>query len=164
MSQPSAPAPLRDLLNQGYRYALSLCHDSSLADDLLQEGWLALLQAKGPKEKAYLFRAIRSRFLNRIKREQLVVMVPLDVNDIDEMSGQSDEWNTLADLQELEVALQQLRPVERETLFLHAAEGYTAQEIGQHTGQPRGTVLSLIQRARHKLKRWIKQQSEVKHG
>lgn len=164
MSKPSVPAPLRDLLNQGYRYALSLCHDSSLADDLLQEGWLALLQANGPKDKAYLFRAIRSRYLNRIKREQLVVMVPLDVNDIDEISGQSDEWNTLADLQELEVALQQLRPIEREALFLHASEGYTAQEIGRHTGQPRGTVLSLIQRARHKLKRWIKQQSEVKHG
>lgn len=164
MSQPSVQVPLRDLLNQGYRYALSLCHDSSLADDLLQEGWLALLQAKGPKEKAYLFRAIRTRYLNRIKREQLVVMVPLDVNDVDELPDQSDEWSTLADLQELEMALQQLRPVEREALFLHASEGYTAQEIGQYTGQARGTVLSLIQRARHKLKSWIKQQSEVKHG
>jgi len=164
VSQSPVPASLRDLLNQGYRYALSLCHDNSLADDLLQEGWVALLQANGPKGKAYLFRAIRTRYLNRIKREQLVVMVPLDANDIDEMSAQSDEWSALADFDELEVALEQLRPVEREALFLHAAEGYTAQEIGQHTGQPRGTVLSLVQRARHKLKRWIKQQREVKHG
>ena len=164
MSLTPVSASLRDLLNQGYRYALSLCHDSSLADDLLQEGWLALLQANGPKDKAYLFRAIRTRYLNRIKREQLVVMVPLDVNDVSETLVKSDEWATLADLQELEKALEKLRPVEREALFLYAAEGYTAQEIGQHTGQPRGSVLSMIHRARHKLKSWISQQREVKHG
>ena len=130
----------------------------------MQEGWVALLQANGPREKAYLFRAIRTRYLNRIKREQLVVMVPLDVNDVSETLVKSDEWATLADLQELEKALEKLRPVEREALFLYAAEGYTAQEIGQYTGQPRGTVLSVIHRARHKLKGWISQQREVKHG
>jgi len=161
---PTSPDSLRELLNQGYRYALSLCHDVSRADDLLQEGWLALLQAKGPREKAYLFRAIRSRYLNQIKREKLVVMVPLELNLEDGMSSERDELGSLADMQELEQALEKLRPVEREALFLYAAEGYTAEEIGQHTGQARGTVLSLIHRARHKLKSWISQQREVKHG
>mgnify|MGYP004002945701 CR=1 FL=1 len=160
---PCASVALRDLLNQGYRYALALCHDESRAQDLLQEAWLALLQANGPQEKGYLFRAIRSRYLNLIKREQLVVMVPLEEGLDAEDAGEKHEWDTLADMQELAQALDKLRPVEREALYLYAAEGYTAEEISRHMDQPRGTVLSLIQRARAKMKRWLKLQ-EVKHG
>lgn len=155
---------LRELLNQGYRYALSLCHDAAQAEDLLQEGWLALLKARGPREKAYLFRAIRSRYLNQIKREQLVAMVSLENSAQALIETEADEWQALADMQEIGLALEKLRPVEREALFLHAAEGYTAEEISQHTGQARGTVLSLIHRARQKLKGWITRQREAKHG
>lgn len=111
-----------------------------------------------------MFRAIRTRYLNQIKREKLVVMVPLEADLEDDISSERDEFGRLADMQELEQALEKLRPIEREALFLHAAEGYTAEEIGQHTGQARGTVLSLIHRARHKLKSWISKQREVKHG
>jgi DNA-directed RNA polymerase specialized sigma24 family protein len=35
-----------------------------------------------------------------------------------------------------------------EALFLHEVEGYSASEISPMTGQPRGTVLSLMHRAR----------------
>lgn len=114
--------------------------------------------------KAYLFRAIRSRYLNQIKREKLVVIVPLAENTEADIDTVQDGATRLADLQELELALAKLRPVEREALYLHAGEGYTAAEIGEFTGQARGTVLSLIHRARHKLKNWISQQREVKHG
>jgi RNA polymerase sigma-70 factor (ECF subfamily) len=47
--------------------------------------------------------------------------------------------------------LSELRPEEREALFLHEVEGYTASEISRMTGQPRGTVLSLMHRARERL-------------
>ena len=159
-----APDELRELLNQGYRYALSLCHDANRAEDLLQEGWLALLKAKGPHEKPYLFRAIRTRFLNQVKREQLVLMVPLDKAAQEQIPAQQDEWRVVADAQEVGMALQKLRPIEREALYLHAAQGYTAEEISQHTGQARGTVLSMIHRAKQKLKGWITRQREVNHG
>jgi len=45
----------------------------------------------------------------------------------------------------------QLRPNEREALYLNAVEGYTAREIAKQTDMPRNTVLSLIFRARKKL-------------
>ena len=45
-----------------------------------------------------------------------------------------------------------LHPAERETLFLHYHQGHTAEEIGQLTGQPRNTVLSIIHRAIRKLR------------
>ena len=44
-----------------------------------------------------------------------------------------------------------LRPKERDMQFLHYYQGHSAEEIAQTTGQPRGTVLSLIRRAIAKL-------------
>jgi RNA polymerase sigma-70 factor (ECF subfamily) len=156
-------ADLAALLNQGYRYALALAHDPHRAEDLLQDAWLGVLQADGPNEKAYLFRAIRSRYLNQKKRDQLVPMVPLESNETINDDTQSPE-NLLLEIDELEAHLAVLRPVERETFFLFAVEGYTVDEIAQYSGNPRGTVLSLIHRARHKLKSSISSQQEVKHG
>jgi RNA polymerase sigma-70 factor (ECF subfamily) len=64
------------------------------------------------------------------------------------MARQSAEPNTFGDIDAL---LSELRPEEREALFLHGVEGYTASEISRLTGQPRGTVLSLLHRARQRL-------------
>ena len=46
----------------------------------------------------------------------------------------------------LEQLLAKLRDIEREALFLHVVEGYSAVEIAALTGRPRGSVLSLIHR------------------
>ena len=146
---------LEELLHSGYRYALSLTHHKANAEDVLQDAWVAILQAGGPHNKPYLFRAIRSRFLNHHKRERLVPMVPVEDATVD---WDTDDrlWDPTppfaASEKMLETVLSTLRPLEREALFLAAVEGYTAQEIGDLTAQPRGTVLSLIHRARHKLR------------
>ena len=60
----------------------------------------------------------------------------------------------------LSSALGRLRPEERAVLFLSVVEGYSAQQIGKLLEWPRGTVLSLIHRARGKLQRMM-QGSEV---
>jgi len=52
------------------------------------------------------------------------------------------------------VVLAHLRPEEREALYLNTVEGYTAVEIGAMTGEPRGTVLSRLHRARERLRGW----------
>ena len=56
---------------------------------------------------------------------------------------------------DLEKPLSRLREEEREALFLNVVEGYTAQEIAKLTDRPRNTVLSLIHRARFKLRREV---------
>jgi RNA polymerase sigma factor (sigma-70 family) len=52
---------------------------------------------------------------------------------------------------DLNLLLGLLRPVEREALYLHHVEGYTAQEIAELTGTPRNTILSLLNRGLRKL-------------
>jgi len=56
-----------------------------------------------------------------------------------------------AEDRQLQSALATLRVREREALFLSVIEGYTAQEIAELTLSSRGTILSLIHRARQKL-------------
>jgi RNA polymerase sigma-70 factor (ECF subfamily) len=148
---------IAELLQSGYRYALSLTREKSSAEDLLQEAWLAKLKAKGPTNKPYLFTAIRSRYINMYRRDQLVSIVAL--NEFAELGDPLFEQEQLAiendhDYAELEAALATLRPVERETLYLMAVEGYTAQEVADLTSQPRNTVLSLNYRARQKARRY----------
>ena len=147
--------PLADLLQHGYRYALSLTHDPSQAEDLLHEAWLAVLRAGGPPKKGYLFSAIRTRFLNHNRRERLVSFVSLD--EFRNEAGQQtfSPPGSHFDQENLEEALASLRPVEREALYLYVVEGYTAGEISKRTKQSRGSVLSLIHRSKQKLRRFL---------
>ncbi len=157
MAQQQSSADLAELLQQGFRYALSFTHERASAEDILQEAWLSVLSAKGPIEKAYLFKSIRSRFFNQHKREKLVSMIPID-DHTEYVDNQIEEYNItfFSDVAEVEQALKCLRPIEREAFFLAAVEGYTAQEIADLTSQPRGTVLSLIHRSRKKMQSYFK--------
>lgn len=145
---------VEDLLHSGFRYALSLVSDKSRAEDLLQDAWLAVLKAKGPQHRPYLYSAIRSRFINLNKREQLVSVVSLD--DVSELEDPiEEEVYSRLDSSVLEEALTRLRCIEREALFLFVVEGYTVSEIALFTQQPRGTVLSHIHRAKIKVRRFF---------
>jgi RNA polymerase sigma factor (sigma-70 family) len=55
-----------------------------------------------------------------------------------------------------------LSPAEREVLHLWAVEGYTVDEISQHTGTPRGTLLARLHRLRRRLAE--QQQSQLASG
>ena len=148
---------MEELLKHGFRYALSLTHDHHRAEDLIQDACMAVAKKGGPWEKGYVFATIRNRFIDEYRRGQLVQFLPL-VREVDgeEMPDTyaSDDWEMPDHLENdlLEKALGTLRPEDRETMFLFAVEGFTAQEIGDMTGRPRGTILSVIHRVRHKLR------------
>jgi len=137
-----------ELLQSGYRYALSLTADVAEAEDLVQQGWLRLHERYGTrKNRGALFTTVRRLFIDRYRRSRRVELVAIE--DLDEEPP--DLAMPTLDHVELGRLLGELREKEREALFLHAVEGYTAAEIAELTGQSRGTVLSLIHRARRKL-------------
>jgi len=156
---------LGELLARAYRYALALTHDESRAADLLQEACLAVVKAKGSWNRGYLFAAVRTRHLNQVRRAHLIVVEPLEDPDLLEghSSGDPLEASDPFELrdEDLEAALGILSDAQREALFLTVVEGYTAGEIGDLTGRPRGTILSLIHRARHKLRAHLGSREEV---
>src|SRR5258706_3931975 len=138
------------LLQRGYRYALSLTHDTPDAEDLVQDAWTSLLSRGGGYHVGYLFAAIRNRFIDRMRRNRLVAVEPLA--DIVE-EGTGDEEALLADRAALRQALGRLGPDEREALYLFAVEGFTHAEIATMTARPEGTVSNLITRARQRMRR-----------
>lgn len=150
---------LGELLQCGYRFALSLTHDEARAADLVQDAWTSVLQAKGPWSRAYLFATIRSRFIDHWRRERAVRQLPFDEAVASEWNGQvrdeEDERVSCATNGKLDEALASLRPQERAVLYLSVVEDYTAQDIADLFDWPRGTVLSHIHRARGKLKRYV---------
>lgn len=147
-----------ELLQQGYRYALSLTHDEARAEDILQDACVAILRLGGSWQRGYLFRTIRNRFIDLYRRELVAPMAGIeDSGQVPESMENATEGESIvasADL--LDKALAGLRVEEREALFLAAVEGYTAAEIADLTGRPRGTILSLVFRARRKIERFAR--------
>lgn len=141
-------SPSTELLQRGFRYALSLTHHAQDAEDLVQDAWLKLTRNYGEvSSRNVLFVAIRNGFIDLLRRRKGRDFVSID--DLrPEATGTALERGGAADL---ETILQQLRPVEREVLYLHHVEGYTAEEVGQITAVPRNTVLSMLSRAMKKL-------------
>ncbi len=143
---------LDQLLRRGYRFALALTHDEARAEDLLQDAWVAMLKRGAPQHAGYLFQTLRNRFLDQVKRERLVTLEPLDPAGEGGELAFLDEASSWPEVGAIHQALGSLRPLEREAVFLAGIEGYTVREIAELTGQPLGTVSSLIQRARRKLR------------
>jgi len=148
----SEDTKLSALLDRGYRYALSLTHDPALAEDLVQEAWLAILRRGAPRHVGYLFATIRNRFIDQVRRRR-VRGLPEDFDEEMTTADGSPHHNTLMIVQRLsmERALSQIRPEGREVVYLSLVEGYTVSEVAQLTARPRGTIASLLRRARQKL-------------
>lgn len=157
---PLVEPEFEQLLRSGFRYALSLTHDRSEAEDLVHDTCVAIMRAGGKWEKGYFFAAIRNRFVDRVRRNRKILFVSLDGQA---ESGELNEDLLSEDLIENDVletgllhrALGSLRPDERETLFLAVVEGHTAHEIASMTHRPRGTVLSLLHRTKQKLRKLL---------
>ena len=135
----------RELLQSGFRYALSLTHNEHEAEDLVQDVWLKLyINSNNEKSKPLFFTAIRNLFIDRYRRKNLIAMEQLDENEV------IDEKLPDITNKDIEKCLEKLRPEEREVLFLNGVEEYTAEEIAGITMQSRSTVLSLLSRGKKK--------------
>jgi RNA polymerase sigma-70 factor (ECF subfamily) len=149
---------LRDLLQRGYRYALSLTHEPDQAEDLVQDAALSISRRGGPWNMPFLITIIRNRFIDVYRRKKLV---PFE--SIDEQAYDIYEDDSLPDPVEndhMEAILAGLKPAEREILYLSAVEEYTTAEIAEMTGRPRGTVLSLLHRTKLKLRKRLTHEAQ----
>lgn len=140
----------RELIQAGYRFAFSLSAHHHDAEDLVQQAWLRCLKRYGRvRKRAVLFATIRNLHYDHWRRGRVVAFssVP-DLGETTPSAQPAPDASVSMDLEEL---LQGLRPEEREALYLHSVEGWTAKEISSILEKPRNTILSLIHRARRKL-------------
>jgi len=146
---------LTELVQRGYRYALSLCNDETNAEDLVHDAWVRL-QGRGKRvEIPLLIVTIRNLYIDRYRRSKLVVVESYD----DQQTGVDPDRVILP--HEMEAAMSQIRPEKREAIYLNVVVGYSAQEIADLTETSRNSILSLIHRGKQKLARLL---SDPKEG
>ncbi len=141
---------LDELLEHGYQFALSLTNDEAGADDLLQDAWFAILRARGPWHRGYLFTAIRGQFVDHCRKNQRAFAEPLDPGSIEQENATSccDDADELVSAVNgtVEKALSRLKSEERAVLFLAIVGEHTAAEIAELLGCSRATAHRAIQR------------------
>jgi RNA polymerase sigma-70 factor (ECF subfamily) len=143
-------APWRDDL---YRYALWLCRDPDLADDVVQE---TMLRAYRSLDKLEDENAVKSWLLTIARREHARVYERkrLDTRDIDSLSDGEAAWiasTNATDIDDMRAAILRLDADYREPLVLQVLMGFSTNEIAAMMGLRQGAVLTRLHRARKKL-------------
>ncbi|MGB0085049.1 MAG: sigma-70 family RNA polymerase sigma factor [Rhodomicrobiaceae bacterium] len=155
----SPPSPsLRDALIKSIpslrAFAISLCHNRTEADDLVQEtlirAWNNLSSfQEGTNLKAWLFTILRNNFYNGLRKQKHQAAYERSVDDSQFITPASqDKTIEFGDLMR---NLQALPPDQREALILVTVENLSYEEVAAICDCPIGTIKSRVNRARARL-------------
>jgi len=140
----------RDLL----RFAYSLCRDTALAQDAVQDAWIKvagrLRRLDDPRAfRGWIFHAVRWRVFDLLKRSHRADR-PLEAVDTQAETAADDQDRDRSI--DLGAAIAELAPADRETLQLFYVSGLTVPEIAVVLNIAPGTVKSRLHRARNQLR------------
>jgi RNA polymerase sigma-70 factor, ECF subfamily len=135
-------------------FALSLCHNTDRADDLVQDtilrAWKNIDRFEvGTNLNAWLFTILRNGFYSQHRKKRREVEDP-DGSYAARLRT-APEQNAKCDVQDLRAALARLSPEHREALLLIVAEGLSYEEAAQVCGVAVGTIKSRVSRGRVRL-------------
>lgn len=135
---------------QVWAYLAKITGDGHLADDLLQEAYYRFYRAAAVHEneshrRNSLFRIATNLARDAGRRRRSGYAVPLPEEEIGAREMPVDERT------DIRRALARLNPSQREMLWLAYAQGSSHDEIAEVLGLTRGSVKSLLFRARRKL-------------
>ena len=152
-----------------WAYLVRVSADPALAEDLMQESYVRFLCAANAPSLAsdgetaarlYLFR-IASNLLRdywRRPRATSIEEIPEEFFAAGDGAARSDSQILLGP------ALRQLKPRERQMLWLAHAEGYSHREIAAVTGLASASIRLLLFRARRKIAALLRAQSPAKQA
>jgi RNA polymerase sigma-70 factor (ECF subfamily) len=138
---------------QVHRFALFLCGDATLADDITSEAFVRAWTSRGKIReatvKAYLFTIARNLYRDHLRRNNR--LTELEESLPDTAVGLASRTEQKAELETVMAALRKLSEVDRAALLMRAQEGMTYEEIAQALDLPVTTVKVKVHRARLKL-------------
>lgn len=142
----------KEEFNRFYRYCLALTGDEGSAFDLLHDSLEKFLrkEVNHKSSTAYFKRVIRNHFIDNYRKKTKYETIEVDekilpIHDV-------DLDHLLADQEEVKLILKNLNEAERELIYLWAVEEFTAQELSDLWGCPRGTILSRLHRLKIKIR------------
>jgi RNA polymerase sigma-70 factor, ECF subfamily len=148
-SEQAALAELYDRYGRSaYGLARRIVRDDALAEDAVQEAFLALwrtaprfLPERG-KASTWILTLVHRRAVDLVRREQHRRADPLESTP--EQGGDAVDEEALLRLQRerVQAALKQLPDQQREAIELAYYGGFTQSELAERLGQPLGTIKS----------------------
>ena len=149
-SEQSALAELYDRFGRpAYGLALRVLRDEALAEDAVQEAFLALWRTAGRfvpergKASTWILTLVHRRAVDIVRREERRRVDALEHVPEPEARGAVDEeaWLRLQ-RERVQDALRQLPDQQREAIELAYYGGFTQSELAERLGQPLGTIKS----------------------
>lgn len=144
-----------------YRHAARIVGPGPDAEDVVQDAlfsaWRSIASFEGTSFRAWLFRIVTNRALDRIRARRRRPELPLEPADDDDVtwaepSAPGPELTEIASSHEalavVEEALQSVPEEQRAALLLRDVEGFAYDQIALITNVEVGTVKSRIHRAR----------------
>lgn len=135
-------------------FAMSLCRNSALADDLVQESlvkaWSNLDSFKpGTNMRAWLFTILRNTYYS-LHRKRKREVEDIDGVHAESLSQKPDHDGRLV-MNDFNKAFDKLTDEQREALILVGASGLTYEEAAEACGVAVGTIKSRVNRGRARL-------------
>ncbi|HEX9627487.1 MAG TPA: sigma-70 family RNA polymerase sigma factor [Acidiferrobacterales bacterium] len=146
-----------------YRYALWLCRDRRMAEELLQETFARALRAWSSLRE---IKAAKSWFISILRREYLRQFErrPPDRADVDVDDLMAEGGLDPAEILALRRALAMLPRDYLEPLLMQVLMGEDCAEIGVQLGISTGAVMTRLSRARQKLRKLLEAPRRVTRG
>ena len=144
-----------------WAYLARVSGDPALADDLMQESYLRFLCAAHPEDGEVAARRYLFRIATNLMRDHWRKQRTTPIEDVPEERFATADNAAHSDSQMmLGPALAQLRPRDRQLLWLAYAEGYSHHEIAEVTGLMSASIRLLLFRARRKAARLLRASEE----
>jgi RNA polymerase sigma factor (sigma-70 family) len=133
-----------------YGLAFRILRDRSLAEDAVQEGFLAVWRTAArfvperAKASTWILTLVHRRAVDLVRREERRRAEPLEAvarEEARERAADEGAWVTL-ERERIREALAALPDQQREALELAYFGGYTQSEIAERLGEPLGTIKS----------------------
>lgn len=147
-----------------YRYVLRHCRSTSLAEEIFQDTWLKLINAREQYQSqqsssftAYLYRIAHNRMVDVFRRAELERNAFVDGGDqveqyADNHQSMTNQLHQQQQVQALLVEVGKLPHEQREAFLLHEEVGFTLNEIADIMQVSRETVKSRLRYALSKLR------------
>ena len=146
-------------------YLVRVSGNAALADDLLQESYLRFLCASRPEGGEVNYRRYLYRIATNLLRDHWRKPRAACIEDVPErLLMARDGLSGIESRATLNPALAQMRPRERQLLWLAHAEGYSHREISEITGLNAAGIRLLLFRARRKIARLLREQTDADRG
>jgi RNA polymerase sigma-70 factor (ECF subfamily) len=146
-------------------YLTRVSGNHALADDLLQESYLRFLCATCPEGGEVNYRRYLYRIATNLLRDHWRRPRAACIDDVPEQFlAARDRLSSVDSQVTLDPALLQMRPRDRQLLWLAHAEGYSHREIAEITGLNAAGIRLLLFRARRKIARLLRKQLDVDRG